>query len=193
MDDAQGTTKPQDPSVYTMRLNRDGSVAMRLNCNRATGTWKAEPSADASTGLFEFGPLAGTRAFCPPPSLDERVMSQAQYVRSYLMKGGRLHLSLMADGGIQVWEPMTEIPFEATPDQALEGAVLKASPSYAKAVAGGGGHARYVHSRVDLKDDRQDEVLVYLPGVLLRLRSQDRGRTTRDVAVKRQTRWSRQP
>ena len=44
MDDAVGTKRPSDPALYTMRLNADGSVAMRLNCNRATGTWKAEPS-----------------------------------------------------------------------------------------------------------------------------------------------------
>jgi hypothetical protein len=31
MDDAQETTKPGDPSLYTMRLSADGSVAMRLN------------------------------------------------------------------------------------------------------------------------------------------------------------------
>ena len=46
MDDAQGTIRPEDPSLYTMHLNRDGTVNMRLNCNRANGTWIArrEPS-----------------------------------------------------------------------------------------------------------------------------------------------------
>jgi len=167
MDDAQGTTKPSDPLVYTMRLRGDGSVTMRLNCNRATGTWKAEPSADLSSGRFEFGPLAGTRALCPPPSLDERVTSQAQYVRSYLLKDGRLHLSLMADGGIFVWEPITEVSFETTPDRDLERAILGASPSYTKAAvdaAGGTGRARYVYSRVDLNEDGKEEVFVYLLG-----------------------------
>lgn len=103
MDDAQGTTRPQDGSTYTMRLKDDGSVSMSLNCNQATGTWKAEAGPEATSGLFEFGPLAATRALCPPPSLDEQVAAQAQFVRSYLLKDGRLHLSLMADGGIQTW------------------------------------------------------------------------------------------
>jgi len=164
MDDAQGATKPIDPSLYTMRLSSDGSVTMRLNCNRATGTWKAEPLADPSSGRFEFGPLASTRALCPPPSLDERVTSQAQYVRSYLLKEGRLHLSLMADGGIYVWEPMREVAFETTADRNLEAAVLKASPSYTKAVVDAGGkaaRARYVYNRVDLNDDGREEVFVY--------------------------------
>jgi hypothetical protein len=105
MDDATGTTIPDDPALYTMRLNADGSVVMRLNCNRARGTWSAEPSADGTSGRFEFGPLAGTRALCPSPSLDERVVADAAYVRSYLLKDGRLYLSLMADGGIYGWEP----------------------------------------------------------------------------------------
>lgn len=106
MDDATGTARPADPSLYTMRLNSDGSVALRLDCNRATGTWKAEPSADPSIGRFGFGPLAATRALCPTPSLNERVTDQAPYVRSYMLRDGRLHLSLMADGGIWVWSPM---------------------------------------------------------------------------------------
>jgi hypothetical protein len=98
MDDAQGTTKAIDPSLYTKRLSPDGSVAMRLNCNRATGTRSATPGADATSGQLQFGPLAGTRALCPPPSLDERITAQARYVRSYLIKDRRLSLSLMADG-----------------------------------------------------------------------------------------------
>lgn len=105
MDDAIGTAKPTDPSLYTMELNADGSVAMQLNCNRASGTWSSEPAGDGSSGGFAFGTLASTRAFCPPPSLDGQITMQAQYIRSYLIKDGRLYLSLMADGGIWVWEP----------------------------------------------------------------------------------------
>ena len=107
MDDAQGTERPSGPALYTMSLQGDGSVAMRLNCNRATGTWRAQAGPDGTSGQFTFGPLAATRALCPPPSMDERVTSQASYVRSYVLKDGRLHLSLMADGGILVWEPAT--------------------------------------------------------------------------------------
>jgi len=103
MDDAQGTTRPSEGSVYTMWLHGDGSVAMQLNCNRATGTWSATPGSDAASGRFEFGPLAATRALCPPPSMDESIVAQSSYVRSYLLKDDRLYLSLMADGGIYVW------------------------------------------------------------------------------------------
>lgn len=105
MDDAAGTVRPEDPSDFTMRLNEDGTVNLVLDCNRANGTWLAEPSADATNGRFEFGPLAATKALCPPPSLDESIAAQARYIRGYLLRDGRLHLSLMADGGIWTWEP----------------------------------------------------------------------------------------
>ena len=164
MDDAQGTTRPEDPSLYTLRLNADGTVNMRLNCNRANGTWSAEPGADPSNGSFRFGPLAMTRALCPPPSMDEQIASQSQYIRGYLLRNGRLHLSLMADGGIYSWEPMDEVPFQTEPDPAIEAAILAASPDYTQEAVesmGETGRARYLYSRVDLNGDDRDEVLAY--------------------------------
>lgn len=106
MDDAIGTIRPADPSAFTMRLDRDGTVSMRLDCNRATGSWSSEPSTDGESGRFEFGQLASTRALCPPPNLDERIVRDAQFVRGYVLRDGRLYLSLMADAGIYAWEPV---------------------------------------------------------------------------------------
>jgi heat shock protein HslJ len=166
MDDAQGTTRPDDPSRYTMRLNEDGTVNMKLNCNRATATWSSEPAADSTSGGFEFGPLASTKALCPPPSMDEQITAQAQYIRSYLLKDGRLYLSLMADGGIYAWEPLTTgTAFLTEPDPAVEQAILQASPDYTKEIVDiDGRKARYVYGRVDLNGDGEEEVFVYLLG-----------------------------
>jgi len=105
MDDETGTTRPDDPSLYTLRLNADGTANLKLNCNSAHGTWTSEPGEDGASGTFGFGPLAMTRALCPPPSLDERIAAQTEWVRGYLVRDGRLNLSLMADGGILTWEP----------------------------------------------------------------------------------------
>jgi heat shock protein HslJ len=105
MDDTIGTVRPGDPSLYIMRLKSSGIVTMRLNCNRASGTWSAKPSGDGTSGRFEFGALAATRAICPPPSMGAKIAAHAQYIRSYLLKDGRLYLSLLADGGIYAWEP----------------------------------------------------------------------------------------
>lgn len=105
MDDAQGTTRPADPAAYTLHFGPDGRAALRVDCNRAMGTWQATPAADGRSGALQFGPLAGTRAMCPPDSLAPRLMRQLPFVRSYLLRDGQLHLSLMADGGILSWMP----------------------------------------------------------------------------------------
>ena len=102
MDDAVGTTTIADPSLYTVHLGADGQVAFRLNCNRGHGRWEAKAST-GNSGQLSFGPIAATRAFCPPPSVDERVARDIAYVRSYMIRDGRLHLSLYADGGIYTW------------------------------------------------------------------------------------------
>lgn len=105
MDDAQGTTRPADPAAYQLRFGADGRATLRVDCNRAMGTWQATPSADGRSGSLQFGPLAGTRAMCPPGSLEPQLMRQLPFVRSYLLRDGQLHLSLMADGGILSWAP----------------------------------------------------------------------------------------
>jgi heat shock protein HslJ len=106
MDDAQGTTRIADPALYTVSFGADGRVALRLNCNRATGSWQATPAADGLSGSLAFGVLAGTRALCPPPSLDEKLLRDLAYVRGYLLRDGQLHMSLMADAGIYSWQPL---------------------------------------------------------------------------------------
>lgn len=106
MDDAQGTTRVADPARYTINFGTDGRASLRLNCNRATGSWQATPAADGLSGSLVFGTLAGTRALCPPPSLDEKLLRDLGYVRGYLLRDGQLHLSLMADAGIYSWRPL---------------------------------------------------------------------------------------
>ena len=167
MDDDIGTVRPDDPSAFTMHLDGDGSVHMKLDCNRAMGTWVAEPSRNGSRGRFEFGPLAVTRALCPHPNLDERIAAHAEYVRSYLLEDGRLYLSLMADGGVYAWEPFeeNESQFLAEPDEDLEAAILDASPDYTREIVEySSQEARYVYGRVDLNADGSDEVFVYPMG-----------------------------
>lgn len=166
MSDKIGTVRPDDPAKFTMRLMEDGKVAMRLDCNRAMGEWFIDPAEDGTSGRFEFGPLASTRALCPPPNLDELILSQAGYVRGFLLRDGMLHLSLMADGGIFTWEPLPEeVAWENQPDPALEASLRKAFPDYTQAiVAIGGSTARYIYARMDLNGDSEQEVFVYLLG-----------------------------
>ena len=50
--------------------------------------------------------MAVTRAMCPPGSLHDQIISQWNTMRSYVIRDGRLFLSLMADGGIYEYEPI---------------------------------------------------------------------------------------
>ena len=94
------TLRPDDGGKYTIEFGKDGALAARIDCNRGRSTWKASGPAQ-----LELGPLALTRAQCPPGSLHDRMVKHWSYVRSYVVKDGHLFLSLMADGGIYEFEP----------------------------------------------------------------------------------------
>jgi para-nitrobenzyl esterase len=90
---------PGDRTQYTLQFQGDGRVSARIDCNRGSGGWKS-----AGKNQIEFGPMAITRAMCPPGSMHDHVVKQLPYIRSYVIKDGRLFLSLMADGGSYEFE-----------------------------------------------------------------------------------------
>lgn len=94
------TLVPDDPAKYTIEFLAEGAVAMRIDCNRARGTWKSP-----APGQLQFGPLAVTRVYCPPDPLHDRIALDVNNVRSYVIRNRHLYLSLMADGGIYELEP----------------------------------------------------------------------------------------
>jgi len=100
--------EPDDKSKYTLTFRADGAATVQADCNRGTGPWTSE-----SAGQLQFGPIASTKALCPPSSLSERFLAQFQWVRSYRMENGHLFLATMADGSIIELEPV-ELPLAAT-------------------------------------------------------------------------------
>lgn len=102
--DGGAAALPGDPALYTLAFGGDGRLAMRLDCNRGTGPWSAEPGADGRSGGLKIGPLAVTRALCPPPSLDERIARDLDSVRRFELRDGRLLLEL-GRGEVYVWGP----------------------------------------------------------------------------------------
>jgi para-nitrobenzyl esterase len=92
---------PDDPAKYTIQFATGGALVARVDCNRGRGTWKATPA-----GQLQLGPLALTRARCPDGSLHDQIAKQWTFVRSFLIKDGRLFLALMADGGIYEFAPV---------------------------------------------------------------------------------------
>ena len=99
MDDTAFT--PDEPDRYTLTFGADGRVSVRADCNRGTGSWQSE-----SGSQLTFGPIAATRALCPPGSISDTFLAQFQWVRSYMMQDGHLFLATMADGAIIEFEPI---------------------------------------------------------------------------------------
>ena len=92
---------PDDPAKFTLAFGADGAASMAADCNRGTVSWASE-----SPGQLQFGPVAATRAMCPPQELSETYLAQFEWVRSYVMKDGHLFLATMADGSIVEFEPL---------------------------------------------------------------------------------------
>ena len=67
---------PDDGSEYTLSFAADGRIAARIDCNRGSGTWKS-----SGPGQLAFGPLALTRAMCPPESLHDRIVKHWSSIR----------------------------------------------------------------------------------------------------------------
>jgi heat shock protein HslJ len=97
MDDA--VLVPDHPAMYTLELGSDGRASVRADCNRGSGAYKLEGRS------LTFGPLATTRAMCPPGSLSDRYLAQLTQVASWLERDGKLHLATRADGAILEFQP----------------------------------------------------------------------------------------
>ena len=120
-----GTTlTPDDKAKYAIAFAADGQVSARIDCNAGRATWKS-----SGPNQVQLGPLALTRAMCPPGSLHDRIVEHWDFIRSYVIKDGHLFLSLMADGGIYEFEPVTvsgaTTPGAASGSNTLEGPVWR--------------------------------------------------------------------
>jgi heat shock protein HslJ len=98
-DDSIGTLVPPNPDRYTLDFGADGTLAARLDCNRATGAWKAS-NASPTGGSLAITGGAMTRAMCGPGAMDSRIAADLRRIRTYTLRGDRLFLALEADAGI---------------------------------------------------------------------------------------------
>ena len=95
---------PNDPDRYTLAFGEDGRAALQADCNRGTGSWTSSPP-----NAVTFGPIAATRAMCPPGSLSETYLAQFEWVRTYTLKDQHLFLATMADGSILEFAPLPPV------------------------------------------------------------------------------------
>ena len=95
------TLTPDDRSKYTITFEGGGKLTARIDCNRGVGTWK-----EGGPGQMEFGPLALTRAMCPPGSLHDQIVRQWEHITSFILRDGHLFLAVKMDSGIYEFEPV---------------------------------------------------------------------------------------
>lgn len=88
-----------EPEKYTLQFNEDGTVNVVADCNTGMGPYTLDNNA------LEIGPLATTRALCPPESLSDRFVQDLQFARIFFFQEGNLYMDLMADGGTMQFVP----------------------------------------------------------------------------------------
>jgi|ERR1700752_119546 len=92
---------PDDKSKYTIKFGSNGRVVARVDCNRASSTWRATAS-----GQLQFGSWSRTSAKCGSGSLHDQIVREGAAVRNFTIKDGHLFLSGMEAGGYYELEPV---------------------------------------------------------------------------------------
>jgi len=94
-----------DRSKYTITFGANGRATVRVDCNRGSGGWKYK-----GPNQIQFGSVSMTRAKCGPGSLHDRIVREGGVIRNYVIKDGRLFLSLLEDAGTYELEPLARSP-----------------------------------------------------------------------------------
>jgi heat shock protein HslJ len=85
--------RPTDPGRYQLRLEPDGTLRARVDCNQAGGRYRIE----GSITLIEV--THATLAAREPGSLDQAFRRDLGAAAIYFMRQGRLYLDLKYDTG----------------------------------------------------------------------------------------------
>ena len=95
------TFAPDDKSKYTIKFGSNGRVTARVDCNRASSSWRV-----TGNGQLEFGSWSRTSAKCGPGSLHDQIVTEGAAVQKFEIKDGHLFLSGMEAGGYYELEPI---------------------------------------------------------------------------------------
>ena len=93
------------PERYTLVFQPGGTVAVRADCNRGSGSYLL------NGGALSFGPMALTRAMCPPGSMDGEFVQATRRRVGQLFKGNELVLTLKADSGSMLFTHTSAIAY----------------------------------------------------------------------------------
>ena len=94
---------PDERSKYTIDFAGDGQLNTRIDCSVGHGTWSSPGPSQ-----LRFGPLAFTSE-CASGSLHDQIVRDWTDVRMYVIKNGRLFLSVTApEGNLYAFERAAE-------------------------------------------------------------------------------------
>jgi heat shock protein HslJ len=88
------------PADYTLTFKKGGIVAVKADCNNATGSYTAENGKLTIT----LGPM--TMAACPPQSRSDDFVKLLGRTDTYSIEGGQLHINVTPNGTM-VFAPLT--------------------------------------------------------------------------------------
>lgn len=89
-------------SAYTLQFGADGSLRLKLDCNRGNGTWEADGNYNA--GSIAFGPIASTRASCGPEDIGPQLIQTLGDASTYTVYDNRMSIEVGLDGETLVWD-----------------------------------------------------------------------------------------
>ena len=96
------TEELEDTSDHTIEFLADGHIAIRADCNRGRASFETF----GENGL-RVGPVAMTRAACPPGSLEQRFVEQVVSSSSYAFDGENLVLYPVVEPGTMRFTPVS--------------------------------------------------------------------------------------
>jgi heat shock protein HslJ len=97
---SDGTERtPADPTAYTVNFMVRGKLAIKADCNTATGTYAIDGESLTIT------PGATTLAVCPEGSFSDAFLKDLGEVGGATMDGGNLVLMLKMDSGTMTFAP----------------------------------------------------------------------------------------
>ncbi len=100
--------KPTDPTRYTAEFHDDGTVRVLADCNSGSGLATIDGTSIDLT-------VAATRMACPEGSQSSAFLRYLNEAVTYVIRDGRLALSLPAGAGIALFQPVIPAPEVATP------------------------------------------------------------------------------
>lgn len=90
-------------SRYAIRFLTDGTVSVDADCNRASGTWRAD---GGSSGTIQITITLTAVAGCPSPSLESEFLDKLEAATNFTLSSNELKLSTATGTELLTFRPL---------------------------------------------------------------------------------------